>query len=340
MAKVVTFGEIMLRLSSPFNSRIVQSQSFDVHYGGGEANVAVSLANYGHDAFFVTKLPDNLLGDAALNALRKYGVNTSDIVRGGERLGIYYLEAGASMRPSTVVYDRKHSSIYEAGEGDFDFDSIFEGKDWFHFTGITPALNGKVAHLVELACIAARKRGCTVSCDLNFRKKLWTSEKAIATMGKLMKYVDVCIGNEEDAEKCLGFKAKNTDVAKGVLNIGGYESVFKQMKERFGFRYIATSLRESLSASDNNWSGLLYDGEDFHLSKKYAVRIVDRVGAGDSFAAGIIHGLLAYKDPQQAIEFAVAASALKHTIPGDFNHVSVKEVEALMAGDGSGRVQR
>ena len=340
MAKIVTFGEIMLRLSSPFNSRIVQSQSFDVHYGGGEANVAVSLANYGHDVSFVTKLPNNLLGDAALNALRKYGVDISKIARGGERLGIYYLETGASMRPSTVIYDRKYSSIYEATEEDFDFDSVFEGKDWFHFTGITPALNDKVAHLVELACIAAKKHGCTISCDLNFRKKLWTSEKAVAVMSKLMKYVDVCIGNEEDAEKCLGFKAKDTDVTKGLLNIGGYESVFKQMKEKFGFKYIATSLRESLSASDNNWSGLLYDGKDFYLSKKYAVRIVDRVGAGDSFAAGVIHGLLTYKDPQQAIEFAVAASALKHTIPGDFNHVSVKEVETLMAGDGSGRVQR
>lgn len=340
MAKVVTFGEIMLRLSSPLNSRIIQSQSFDIHYGGGEANVAESLANYNDDAFFVTRLPSNPLGEAARNSLRKYGVDTSYIAWGGERLGIYYLETGASMRASNVIYDRKHSSISTASIGDFDFDKIFEGKDWFHFTGITPALNDDVAHLVELACAAAKKHGCTVSCDLNFRKKLWTSEKAIAVMSKLMKYVDVCIGNEEDAAKCLGFVPEGTDVTKGVLNIKAYESIFKQMKEKFGFKYIATSLRESISASDNNWSGLLYDGTNFYLSKKYSIHIVDRVGAGDSFAAGIIHGLLHYENPKDAIEFAVAASALKHTIPGDFNHVSEKEVETLMGGDGSGRVER
>ncbi|HBM70600.1 MAG TPA: 2-dehydro-3-deoxygluconokinase [Firmicutes bacterium] len=340
MAKIVTFGEIMLRLSSPSYSRLIQSQQFDVHYGGGEANVAVSLANYGHQAYFVSKLPSNPLGDAAINSLRKYGVDTSYISRGGERVGIYYLETGASMRASNVIYDRKYSSIYGASVEDFDFDEIFKGKDWFHFTGITPALNDDVAHLVELACIAAKKAGCTISCDLNFRKKLWTSEKAISVMSKLMKYVDVCIGNDEDADKCLGFKPESTDVNKGTLNIGGYESIFKQMKEKFGFKYIATSLRESISASDNNWSGLIYDGTNFHLSKKYSVRIVDRVGAGDSFAAGVIHGLLEYKDAAKAVEFAVAASALKHTIPGDFNHVSKVEVETLMNGDGSGRVQR
>ena len=340
MSKIVTFGEIMLRLSSPFNSRIIQSQSFDVHYGGGEANVAVSLASFGHTASFVTKLPDNPLGDAALNSLRKYGVDTSFIARGGDRLGIYYLETGAAMRASNVIYDRKYSSIYEAQESDFDFDAVFKGADWFHFTGITPALNDRAARLVELACIAAKNHGCTVSCDLNFRKKLWDSEKAVKVMSNLMQYVDVCIGNEEDAEKCLGFKANNTDVEKGVLSISSYENVFKQMMDKFHFKYIATSLRESLSASDNNWSGLLYDGKDFHLSKKYQIHIVDRVGAGDSFAAGIIHGILTYEDKQKAIEFAVASSALKHTIPGDFNHVSVKEVETLMNGDGSGRVQR
>ncbi len=340
MAKIVTFGEIMLRLSSPLNSRIIQSQSFDVHYGGGEANVAVSLAAFGHEVSFVSKLPNNPLGEAARNALRKYGVDISYIKWGGERLGIYYLETGAAMRASNVIYDRKYSSIYEADESDFDFDAIFKDADWFHFTGITPALNDRLAHLVELACVAAKKNGCTISCDLNFRKKLWSSEKAIKTMSNLMQYVDVCIGNEEDAEKCLGFKAKNTDVTKGVLQIAAYEDIFKQMEAKYHFRFIATSLRESLSASDNNWSGLLYDGENFSLSKKYQIRIVDRVGAGDSFAAGIIHGLLTYEDRQKAIEFAVASSALKHTIPGDFNHVSVKEVESLMNGDGSGRVQR
>ncbi len=340
MAKIVTFGEIMLRLSSPLYSRIIQSQSFNVHYGGGEANVAVSLANYSHNVIFISKLPDNPLGDAALNSLRKYGVDTSFIARGGERLGIYYLETGASMRASNVIYDRKYSSLYEANESDFDFDAIFKDADWFHFTGITPALNDSVAHLLELACIAAKKHGCTISCDLNFRKKLWSSEKAIEVMSGLMQYVDVCIGNEEDAEKCLGFKAANTNIEKGVLSIASYEDIFKQMMDKFHFKYIATSLRESLSASDNNWSGLLYDGKDLRLSKKYQIHIVDRVGAGDSFAAGIIHGLLTYEDKQKAIEFAVAASALKHTIPGDFNHVSVKEVETLMNGDGSGRVQR
>ena len=340
MAKIVTFGEIMLRLSSPSYSRLVQSQSLDVHYGGGEANVAVSLSNYGEEAYFVTKLPDNPLGQSAVNALRKYGVDTSFVSRGGERIGIYYLETGASMRPSNVIYDRKYSSIYSAEEGDFDFDAIFEGKDWFHFTGITPALNPNVARLVEKACIAAKKHGCTVSCDLNFRKKLWTSEEAIATMTGLMKYVDVCIGNEEDAEKCLGFKAKGSQVAKGELNLEGYRSVFSQMKEKFGFRYIATSLRESFSASDNGWSGLIYDGKEFYHSKHYDVRIVDRVGAGDSFAAGVIHGLLEYKDMKKALEFAVAASALKHTIPGDFNQVDAKEVEKLMGGNASGRVER
>ncbi len=340
MAKIVTFGEIMLRLSSPANSRLVQSSSFDVHYGGGEANVAVSLANYGEEAYFVSKLPLNPLGQSALDSLRKYGVNTSYIARGGDRLGIYYLETGASMRPSNVIYDRKYSAIYEAGLDDFDFEEIFEGKDWFHFTGITPALNAQVAMLVERACIAAKKKGCIVSCDLNFRKKLWSSEEAIKTMSRLMKYVDVCIGNEEDAEKCLGFKPEKTDVSKGELNLGGYQSIFRQMKEKFGFRYIATSLRESFSASDNGWSGLIYDGEEFYHSKHYDIHIVDRVGAGDSFAAGVIHGLLEYKDMKKALEFAVAASALKHTIPGDFNQVSAKEVEALMLGGASGRVER
>lgn len=340
MAKVVTFGEIMLRLSSPQNSRLIQSQSFDVHYGGGEANVAVSLSNYGHDAYFVTRLPDNPIGESAINSLRKYGVNTQYIAKGGERVGIYFLETGASMRASNVVYDRKYSSISTASAKDFNFDEIFAGKDWFHFTGITPALSDEVAALVEIACKEAKKHGCTVSCDLNFRKKLWSSEKAISVMSKLMQYVDVCIGNEEDAEKCLGFKPAATDVTKGDLNLEGYKTIFKQMKEKFGFKYIASSLRESISASDNDWSGIIYDGNNFYHSKKYHVRIVDRVGAGDSFAAGVIHGLINYKDAEKAIEFAVAASALKHTIPGDYNHVSVKEVETLMGGDGSGRVQR
>ncbi len=340
MAKIVTFGEIMLRLSSPLNSRLIQSSSFDVHYGGGEANVAVSLANYGHEAYFVSKIPNNPIGDAAINSLRKYGVNTSLMTRGGDRLGIYFLETGASMRASKVIYDRAHSAIAEAALEDFDFDKIFEGKDWFHFTGISPALSKGTAKIVEKACMAAKKAGCIVSCDLNFRKKLWSKEEAIATMVPLMKYVDVCIGNEEDAANCLGFVPEETDITKGKLGIEGYKKIFVEMQKRFGFKAIATSLRESISASDNNWSGLLYDGKEFCLSKKYAVRIVDRVGAGDSFAAGIIHALNSNKSLQNAIEFAVAASALKHTIPGDFNHVSADEVEALAGGDASGRVQR
>ena len=340
MSKVITFGEIMMRLNPKGYLRFLQADDFDATYAGGEANVAVSLANYGNDAAFVSKVPEHEIGQCAVNALRKYGVDTSMMLRGGPRLGIYFCEKGASQRGSKVIYDRANSSVALSKREEYDWDKIFDGADWFHFTGITPALNPNVARLVEKACIAAKKHGCTVSCDLNFRKKLWTSEEAIATMTGLMKYVDVCIGNEEDAEKCLGFKAKGSQVAKGELNLEGYRSVFSQMKEKFEFRYIATSLRESFSASDNGWSGLIYDGKEFYHSKHYDVRIVDRVGAGDSFAAGVIHGLLEYKDMKKALEFAVAASALKHTIPGDFNQVDAKEVEKLMGGNASGRVER
>ncbi len=341
MAKIVTMGEIMLRLSTPGYSRFVQADNFDACYGGGEANVAVSLANYGHDAYFVTKVPAHEIGDCAINSLREFGVDTSYIARGGERLGIYYLETGASMRPSKVVYDRAHSSIAEADVSDFDFDAIFEGKDWFHFTGITPAISEKAQELTKVACQVAKKHGLTISCDLNFRKKLWSSEKAIEVMTSLMPYVDVLIGNEEDCEKCLGFKAAKSDVTKGELNLAGYEDVFVQLKNRFGFKYMATSLRESYSASDNGWSALIYDGKEFHHSRQYDIRIVDRVGGGDSFSGGLIHGLIAYNgDEKKAVEFAVAASALKQTIPGDTNHVSKEEVETLMNGDASGRVQR
>lgn len=341
MAKIVTMGEIMLRLSTPGFTRFVQADSFDVCYGGGEANVALSLANYGHEAYFVSKVPANEIGQSAVNSLREFGVHTEHIVRGGERLGIYYLETGASMRPSKVIYDRAHSAIAEAEPSDFDFDAIFERKDWFHFTGITPAISEKGEKLTRLACEAAKRRGLTISCDLNFRKKLWSSEKAISVMTSLMPYVDVLIGNEEDCEKCLGFKAEKTDVTKGELNLGGYQDVFTKLKEKFGFRYMATSLRESYSASDNGWSALIYDGKDFYHSRQYDIRLVDRVGGGDSFSAGLIHGLIAYSgDEKKALEFAVAASALKQTIPGDANHVSWEEVETLMNGDASGRVQR
>jgi len=342
MAKVVTMGEIMLRLSTPGNEKFIQADEFDVCYGGGEANVAVSLANYGHDAEFVTKVPENPIGECAVAALRKMNVGTKNIAKGGERLGIYFLETGASMRASNVVYDRAHSSISEAKAEDFDFDKIFDGADWFHFTGITPAISDAAAELTEVALKAAKAKGVTVSVDLNFRKKLWTSEKAQKIMTNLMQYVDVCIGNEEDAEKVLGFKPGNTDVTSGELELAGYKDIFCQMVEKFNFKYVISSLRESYSASDNGWSACIYDrdSKEFYHSKKYNVRIVDRVGGGDSFAGGVICGLLDGKNFKEALEFGVAASALKHTIPGDFNLVSRADVENLVGGDGSGRVQR
>lgn len=343
MAKIVTMGEIMLRLSTPNNERFIQADEFDVNYGGGEANVAVSLANFGHDAEFVTAVPANDIGECAVAALRKYGVDTKHIARCGERLGIYYLEIGSAMRPSKVIYDRAHSSISTASESDFNFDEIFEGADWFHFTGITPAISDTAAELMEAALISAKKHGVTVSCDLNYRKKLWSTEKAQKVMTGLMKYVDVCIGNEEDAEKVLGMKAGNTDVTSGELELAGYKSVFEQMVDKFGFRYCVSSLRVSHSASDNGWSACIYDAQSktFYHSKEYSIRpIVDRVGGGDSFASGIICGLLDGKDFRETLEFAVAASALKHTIPGDFNYVTRSEAETLAKGDASGRVQR
>ena len=341
--KIVTLGEIMLRLSTPGNTRFVQSDSFDVVYGGGEANVAVSCANYGHDAYFVTKLPKHEIGQSAVNALRKYGVKTDYIARDGDRVGIYYLETGASMRPSKVIYDRAHSSIAEAEAQDFDFDAIMEGAQWFHWSGITPAISDKAAELTKLACEAAKRHGVTVSVDLNFRKKLWTKEKAQSIMKPLMQYVDVCIGNEEDADLVLGYKPGKTDVTSGDLELAGYRDIFERMVKDFGFKYCISSLRVSHSASDNGWSACIYSAKDkeFYHSKTYSLHpIVDRVGGGDSFAGGVITGFLDGKDFKSALEFGVAASALKHTIPGDFNLVSRKEVEALAGGDGSGRVQR
>ena len=338
--KVITFGEIMLRLAPEGYSRFVQAEQYGATYGGGEANVAVSLANYGHDSYFVTKVPKNPIGECAVAALRKYNVNCDFVARGGERLGIYFLETGASMRASNVVYDRAHASIAEADPTDFDFDSIFEGADWFHFTGITPAISDKAAFLTEEALKVAKKKNITVSVDLNFRKKLWSSEKAQRIMSNLMQYVDVCIGNEEDAEKVLGFKPGKTDVTSGELELAGYQDIFEQMVKKFNFKYVVSSLRESYSASDNGWSACIYDGKNFYHSRKYDVRIVDRVGSGDSFAGGLICGLLDGKSMEQALEFAVAASALKHTIPGDFNLVTRAEVDTLVGGDASGRVQR
>ncbi len=338
--KVITFGEIMLRLAPEGYYRFLQAESYGATYGGGEANVAVSLANFGLNACFVTKLPTHEIGQAGVNSLRRFGVNTDYIARGGDRVGIYFLEKGASQRPSKVIYDRAGSSIATASASDFNWDEIFEGADWFHFTGITPALNDNVAAICLEAVKAARAKGIPVSCDLNYRKKLWTREKAGKVMAELCQYVDVCIANEEDASDVFGIKAANTDLYAGQVNTEGYKDVARQLAERFGFKKVAITLRESLSANDNNWSGMLYDGSDYCFSKKYKIHIVDRVGGGDSFGAGLIYSLLNGYDTQSAIEFAVAASCLKHSIEGDFNMVSVDEVQKLAGGDGSGRVQR
>ena len=340
MSKVVTFGEIMLRLAPEGYYRFLQAQSYGATYGGGEANVAVSLANYGIDAAFVTKLPSHEIGQAAVNNLRQFGVNTSKIARGGSRVGIYYLEKGASQRPSKVIYDRAGSSIATAVSADFDWNTIFDGVDWFHFTGITPALGDGVAAICLDACKAAKEKGLTVSCDLNYRKNLWSREKAGQVMAGLMAYVDVCIANEEDAADVFGIHAENTDVTTGQVSHEGYKQVAQKLADRFGFQKVAITLRESLSANDNNWAAMLYEGGEYYFSKKYAVRIVDRVGGGDSFGAGLIYANLNQYSPQGALEFAVAASCLKHSIEGDFNLVSVDEVSKLAGGDGSGRVQR
>jgi 2-dehydro-3-deoxygluconokinase len=338
--KVVTLGEVMLRLSTPGFQRFVQSDSFDVTYGGGEANVSAAICNYGLNGTFISKIPDNAIGQSAINHLRRYGVDTNHIVRGGERLGIYFLETGASMRASQVIYDRANAAIADASPDEFDWDAIFDGADWFHTTGITPALSEKSAILTDEALKIAKSKGITTSIDLNYRKKLWSKERAREVMTKLCYNVDVCIGNEEDADTSLGFKAGHTDVTKGELHLDGYKDVFVQMKDKFGFKFIASSLRESYSASDNGWSALVSDGADFYHTKKYNVRIVDRVGSGDSFASGLIYGLVTKMPMGEAAEFGVAASALKHTIPGDLNHATLKDVQELVKGDGSGRVQR
>lgn len=340
MSKVITFGEIMLRLAPEGYTRFVQAEAFGATYGGGEANVAVSLSNYGMDAAFVTKLPAHDIGQAAVNSLRRFGVDTSKIVRGGQRVGIYFLEKGASQRPSKVIYDRAGSSVATAVKADFDWNSIFGGADWFHFTGITPALGGNVAEICLEACKAAKAKNLTVSCDLNYRKNLWSREEAGRTMSGLMQYVDVCIANEEDAADVFGIKAENTDVSAGKVNHEGYREVAKKLADRFGFKKVAITLRGSVSANDNNWAAMLYDGENYYFSRNYLIHIVDRVGGGDSFGAGLIYSMLSGYDNQAALEFAVAASCLKHTIEGDFNQVSVSEVQKLAGGDASGRVQR
>ena len=340
MSKIVTFGELMLRLAPENYLRFVQSEKYEATFGGAEANVAVSLANYGQDVAFVSKLPAHEIGQAAVNSLRKFGVDTSKIVRGGDRVGIYYCEKGASQRPSKVVYDRAHSAIAEATAADFDWDQIFDGVEWFHFTGITPALSDGVAAITLEACKKAKEKNITISCDLNFRKKLWSKEKAGQVMGELCRYIDYCIANEEDAKDVFGIEADNSDIYGGKLDREGYISVAKKLTERFGFKGVAITLRESKSANDNDWSGMLYTGGQAYFSKKYSMHIVDRVGGGDSFGGGLIYALSSGYDPQSAIGFAVAASCLKHSIEGDYNMVSLAEVKALAGGDGSGRVQR
>lgn len=338
--KVITFGEIMLRLAPEGYYRFLQADSYCATYGGGEANVSVSLANYGLDSVFVTKLPEHEIGQAGVNSLRKYGVDISYIKRGGDRVGIYYLEKGASQRPSKVIYDRAGSSIATATTEDFNWDEIFADAEWFHFTGITPALGDNVADICLEACKAAKERNITISCDLNYRNKLWSKEKAGKVMGELCKYVDVCIANEEDAADVFGIKAENTDVTKGEVNHEGYKAVAKQLSDKFSFSKVAITLRESISANDNNWSAMLYDCNDFYFSKKYKMHIVDRVGGGDSFGGGLIYACIQDMTSQETIEFAVAASCLKHSVEGDFNMVTVDEVKKLAGGDASGRVQR
>jgi len=340
MKKVITFGEIMLRLAPEGYYRFAQAQSFGATYGGGEANVAVSLANFGVDAAFVTKLPRHEIGQAAVNSLRQFGVDTSKIVRGGGRVGIYFLEKGASQRPSKVIYDRANAAIAEAVAADFNWGAIFDGAEWFHFTGITPALSANTAAITLEAVKAAKEKGLTVSCDLNYRKNLWSKEKAGEVMGGLMPFVDLCIANEEDAADVFNIHAKNTDVTSGSISHEGYQEVARALIDRFHFKQVAITLRESISANDNNWAAMYCRDGKFYFSRKYAVHIVDRVGGGDSFGAGLIYANLKGFGAQESVEFAVAASCLKHSIEGDFNQVSVDEAQKLAGGDASGRVQR
>jgi 2-dehydro-3-deoxygluconokinase len=342
MSEFLSFGEIMLRLKSPGFERLFQSPAFEATFGGGEANVAVSLANFGLDAGFVTVLPGNDIGEGALRELHRFGVDTSHVRRAGTRVGIYFLETGSNQRPSKVVYDRAHSAIADAGPGDFDWPAVFAGAKWFHITGITPALSQGAADLSIEACRAAKAAGLTVSCDFNFRGKLWKYGKsAPQVMTELVRHVDVGISNEEDCQKSLGIEV-DVAVESGELDTKKYEALTAKVLDTFpDMTTIAVTLRESQSADRNGWSACLRDRDGFRLSRRYEITdIVDRVGGGDSFASGLIYGLDAYDDRQQSLEFAVAASCLKHTIQGDFNRVSVAEVEHLMGGDASGRVQR
>ncbi len=338
--KVVAFGEIMMRLGTQRYERLVQAKQFDVFYTGAETNVCVSLANFGVDSFVVSKIPSTEIGQACINYVRSFGVNTNHVVRGGQRLGLFYLETGASQRPSRVIYDRAGSAVTELKPGEVDWEKIFQAKNWFHFTGITPALADNVAEVTEEACVVAKKLGLTISCDLNYRKKLWSRKKAEQVMGRLMEFVDVLSCNEEDAEMVFGIKAEDVDVTTGRLNVEKYKDVASQLHKRFNIKYVAITLRESMSATINNWSGLLYDGDKCYHSRRYEMYVVDRVGGGDSFTGGLIYGLITGMDMQDVIEFAAAASCLKHSIHGDFNLASLEEVKTLMKGDASGRVQR
>jgi len=340
---IVTFGELMLRLSTPGYSRFLQADKFLITFGGGEANVAVALACFGEDAYFVSRFPENEIGEAALQSIRRYGVNTRYVLHGGDRLGVYFLETGASQRPSKVIYDRAGSAVTEMDGKMADWDEIFEGKDWFHWTGITPALGKKPQQAIVAACKAAEKAGVTISCDLNFRSKLWTEKEAQSVMNPLMEYVNVCIANEEDAQRSLGFEAGATDVEGADLDEAGYFQLARELKESYGFERVAITLRESFSASMNGWSAVLHDEQDCSepvRSTRYEINIVDRVGGGDSFASGLIYGLLNKTDSKDALEFAVAASCLKHTIPGDYNLINADEVEKIVKSGGSGRVER
>jgi 2-dehydro-3-deoxygluconokinase len=342
--KVATFGEIMLRLSPPGFKRFTQARSFDVIYGGGESNVAVSLANYGISAEFITRIPNNDIGEACIQFLRQYNVNTDKIIKGGDRLGIYFLETGASARPSKVIYDRAYSAISTAKPEMFNWDEIFKDVNWFHWTGITPAISQNLADICLDAVKSAKKNGVMVSCDLNYRSKLWKYGKdPIDIMPELVKHCDVTIGNEEDAEKVLSISAPDTDITSGKIDAQNYKVVVEEIVKNYpNIKKVAITLRGSISASHNTWSAVLYDGKEMYTAPTYDItHIVDRVGGGDSFMGGLIYGLLTYKDDlQQALNFAVAASCLKHTIIGDFNLSSIQEVEKLMGGDTSGRVAR
>ena len=340
LGKVVGFGEIMVRLQPPGYLKLLQADTFQVSYAGAEANVLVSLSRFGHKTDYITKLPCSEMSEAVVGALCRHRVGVDNIVYGGERLGLYYLERGASQRPSKVIYDRKYSAISEAKRDEFDWNYIFKDADWFHFSGITAALSPSMPDICEDACKVAKALGVKISCDLNYRATLWSRQDATRAMSHLARYVDVMIGNEEDADNCLGIRPENTDVTGGKLDYSAYEAVARQIVERFGTTSVAFTLRGSVSASENKWAAMLYQEGKAYYSKEYLIRLVDRVGGGDSFSGGLIYAMLEEYDPQQAVEFAVAASCLKQTMEMDFNLASVADVRRLMDGDGSGRVQR